>query len=64
MVLLGGGMLVLGAVFHALENLMLYLLGVGWMGWVSMCVFVIRFRMLFSLSRNCGCVVGFVWLCM
>ena len=28
----GGGVLILGAVFHALENLMLYLLGVGLMG--------------------------------
>ena len=28
-VLLGGGVVILGTVFHALENLMLYFLGVG-----------------------------------
>ena len=59
-----GGTLVLGAFFHALENLTWYVVGVGLMGYVSMCVFVMCFRTCCSACGVCKFVMGCVWLCM
>ena len=58
------GVLVFGASFHALEILTWYFVGVGRMGYMSMCMLIVAFR---TFCNTCGvynCIVWCVWLCM
>ena len=57
------GMLVLGVFFHVWENLIWYCGLVGFMGKVSICVFVVCFNMNASSCGVCRWRVGFVCPC-
>ena len=60
----GGGMFILGAYCHSLENSTLYCVRVGLMGLILVCVFVILFRTLCSFCGVCKFFVGIIWMCM
>ena len=60
---IGVGALVLGASFHALEIFTWYFVGVGLMGYVSMCVLIVLCRTCCSVCGVCKFVVGCTWLC-
>jgi hypothetical protein len=62
-VIMGVGVLVLGVFFHVLEKLMWYCVGVGLLGYVSIWMLSVFFRMCCSLWGACRFVVKFTWLC-
>ena len=61
---MGVGVLVLGAYFHVLENLMWYCVEVGLMGYVSIWMLSVFFRTCCSSWGVCRFLVRFTWLCM
>ena len=58
-----GGEVVLGALFHELENLTLYGFVLGFMGWVSMCMLNVFFRTFYNSCGGCIFIGGCVGLC-